>query len=81
MIADSADDFSMQLKSVPYGREINENIRLEISLIGYPSATPAIFETRLVYRECLPESFEAPYVGDQVLTVGDPKKKLNVEFN
>ena len=53
----AADKFNMKLTSVPFGLEIEETVKLEIKLIGYPSSSPAIFNLQIIYRECLPENF------------------------
>lgn len=77
----SADDFSMKLISEPYGLQITERLRLRVSLTDYTaSSTPAIFETTLVFRECVPRSFEAPTVEDIEIMLGEPKRTVDVHF-
>ena len=61
---DQADDVSMVLNSVPFGREIRREILMTIRLVQYPTSTPAEILTELVYRECLPTNFRGERVTD-----------------
>lgn len=44
---------------------------IEVSLIGFPTATKVKVEGQIVIRECAPGQFEAPFIEDQLVIVGD----------
>mgnify|MGYP007004900297 CR=1 FL=1 len=65
-----ADNFSMALNSERIGSTMIANTTLHIDLELYPTATPAIFQVDLTYRECYPTDFTGPFIEDQALLVG-----------
>lgn len=52
----------MNLRSNITGTELTANATLRISLLDYPSATPAYFVVNMTYRECFPYAFDVPAV-------------------
>ena len=70
------------LRSDPIGTEITEYINLKISLIDYPSSTPAFFNLAVVYRECKVENLIAPHISEQLFVVGvSYPMVINFDFN
>lgn len=67
--------------TIPFGLDIVIPAKLTIGLIGFPSATSAVFETEIIYRECLPANYVSPFIQDQSLTVGDERRELDVIFD
>lgn len=77
---DAADELTLTLTSLPYGNEVTIDIVMDVSLIGFPTATPAKVKGTIVFRECAPGSFDAEFVLDQFITVGQKERLLKVEF-
>jgi len=54
---------------------------LEIKLSDYPNSKPALLPINVSVRECVPANFAFSELADQVLTVGDPTRVLEVHLN
>ena len=61
---DAADDINFKLNSEPYGLTIEEDLRIEISLVEFPNAIPTFVDVKLKWRECSPTAFVAPQILD-----------------
>ena len=60
----TADQLTMILDSEELGMEIEVDLIFQAFLAQYPTSTPAIFPFKLVYRECLPIAFSAPFISN-----------------
>ena len=54
---------------------------LTISLAVYPMAIPAEFPFKIVYRECMPSEFVAPFIHNLNIYTSDPPFMLEYEFD
>lgn len=78
---DSVDQISMVLSSESSGTVIKDYVTLITKLEEYPSATPAIFDLVLSYRECYPHDFSGPEIGDIELIVGEEGPEIDYFFD
>jgi len=59
-----ADHIFQNLTSTATGTTLYDYFTLVVSLVEYPTATPAAFQVRLQYRECFPFNFKGPKIND-----------------
>ena len=52
-----------------------------VFLIGYPEAGLVVVKGTAAFRECAPAQYEAPFIPDQSLIVGEQSRQFNVAFS
>ena len=64
------------------GTPVTKKVLLTVNLVAYPTSIPATFEFEIIYRECLPTSFESPIISDENITATlTPPFEVNVTFD
>lgn len=71
----------MTVTSEPRGTTLYDYFKLIMSLEEYPTATPAVFDVRISYRECYPFDFSGPIFNDLKLKVGETSDLLDFYFD
>ena len=77
----NVDSFNQLLISEKTGTTLSDTMLVRMSLVDYPSSTPAEFTVKLTYRECFPLDFSGPEIDDVKMKVGEQGPEIDYFFD
>jgi hypothetical protein len=78
-VGDNGDKFTFQLDQNPaYTNIVIVRLYVEIKLSDYPNSKPTLLPIYVSVRECVPTKFAFSELADQILTVGNLTRVLEV---